>query len=79
MNKDVRPQDAVNFNGQEAITLDLHDLKDLILEIKSMKAHQQHVDEMISHLHKENAKLKFLLEDVIHEIGKDANYHKDES
>ena len=57
----------------------LHDLKAIALELNAMKAHQQYMDEMINHLHKENAKLKFLLEDVIHEIGKDATQPKDES
>lgn len=57
----------------------LHDLKNITVELQSIKSHQQHIDEMISHLHKENAKLKFLLEDVIHEVGKDAYQPKDES
>ena len=55
----------------------LHSLKDVVIEINSIKAHQQYMDEMINHLHKENAKLKFLLEDVITEIGRDANKPKD--
>jgi len=55
----------------------LHDLKSIALEIQSIKSHQQYMDEMINHLHKENAKLKFLLEDVITEIGRDANQPKD--
>lgn len=57
----------------------LHDLKAIALEMQSMKGHQQYMDEMINHLHKENAKLKFLLEDVIHEVGKSTHNIKDKS